>query len=127
MRHNNTVVKMVKYGRERFSDVPDDWSDKEIDAYLTMWGPITKSIIWCNYDENLFNNPYVVRDYTDNPVPDGHKRIRVAYEEFMHLTVDKVASDEELNKFVVDKIKEKCFNYGFTFIWCWENEELFGR
>lgn len=125
MRHNNTVVKMVKYGIERVSDVPVEWPDEKIDAYLSMWGPITNATIWCDYDETLFDNPHIIKDYIENPIQDGYRRIRVAHEEFIHLKLNRFASEEELNKTVTDEIRWRCFGSGYTFIWCWGDEELF--
>lgn len=118
--------KLIKFAKEEFYDVPEDWTDEQISNKLWWFRPYPYGpLIWCHYNEQLFDNPYINEKFVEKPVPKGYKRIRNAdqreiYTEHWWFINRKNAEDA-----ITDRIR--CHNPidSPSFIWCWGDEELF--
>ena len=119
--------KLIKFAKESFYDVPVDWTDEQINNKIWWlreypYGPT----IWCHYDEQLFDHPYICKEnYVEKPIPEGKKRVRVAQQHTRYIKLDWFLWRGTVEEVITDHIR--CF--GLTdsprFIWCWGDEELF--
>lgn len=119
--------KKVKFAKEDFYDVPEDWTDEQIDNKICWlrsypYGPT----IWCHYDEPLFDNPHIGKaNYIEKPIPDGYKRVRVAQQKYRYLDGGWFINRKNVEDAITDRIRCCGLTDSPSFIWCWGDEELF--
>lgn len=117
--------KLIKFAKEEFYDVPEDWTDEQISNKLWWlrsypYGPM----IWCHYDEQLFDNPYINENYVEKPIPKGYKRIRNADQQKRYTQNWWFRDWKTPEECITENVA--CLGYkGPSFIWCWGDEELF--
>ena len=115
--------RRIKVAHEFFYDHPAPWSDDEINKQMKkdlFWNCYANNIIWCHENEELFDNPIMCDNFVAPPLKDGYIRIKEAIEQY-----DVVPY--EWSKEYIEKILKHTSEYcnARSFIWCYEDEELF--
>lgn len=128
---NETIQKLwgkkIKFAKEDFYDVPEDWTDEQIENQLWRqntypYGPT----MWCHYDEQLFDNPHIGNpNYVEKPIPKGHKRVRVARQKYRYTNGGWFLLEDNVEDAITNHIRCCGITNSPTFIWCWGDEELF--
>lgn len=113
---------MIKFMVEEICDVSEDWTDDQISNHLLFWGQRgVGPLVWCDYDEQLFDNPYINKHYVEKPGPaPGYRRIRYAREQHRYPGWPYNRSKEDME----DYVRSRCWR-GPSYIWCYGDEELF--
>lgn len=128
---NETIRKLwgkrIKFAKEDFYDVPIDWTDEQIDNKLWwMPRPPYGPTIWCHYNEELFDDPYIGKaNYVEKPIPAGKKRVRVARQDYRTIDGGWFMYQHNVEDAITDRIRCCGLTNSPRFIWCWEDEELF--
>ena len=112
----------IKYAIEEFIDMPETYSDEDIDKYMKklMFNFFISSIIWCHNNEELFDNPCKCKTFVETPLKKGYIRIKYACEETKYVSYS-CGKDN-----ITDIIKHLAEHQnGYSFIWCYGDKELF--